>query len=280
MLAAHVARAAHLSPEREGRMEQKSADRLQEHMLWTYYGLRYALAIIGIGLPVILWLAGRILHDTPLEPSISRYYHTDNGFDAFATRDIFVGGLIAAAFCLYLYKGYSDKENNALNAAAVFALFVAMLPSAPPDTSATGISTLHLVAAVAFFACIAYVSIFRSKDTLELLEDPALQAKFRWAYRWTGNLMWVLPVAAMLAYLGRDRFAGYPVVFWLEGLGLWAFGAYWVVKTIEMRESQAEKATLEGELERVAEETGPRRLDAPKATPKAKVVEKIVKKRA
>jgi hypothetical protein len=43
-------------------------------------------------------------------------------------RDWFVGALFAIAACLYLYKGFTPKENRLLNLAAVFAVGVAIFP--------------------------------------------------------------------------------------------------------------------------------------------------------
>ena len=49
--------------------ELKSSGELQEHMLWTYYGLRVGLAAIGIALPILVLLAGGALHDVWLRNS-------------------------------------------------------------------------------------------------------------------------------------------------------------------------------------------------------------------
>ena len=57
-------------------MERKSTGELQEHMLWTYYGLRVGLSVIAIALPLVVLFAGGILHHVWLEPWMSQYYHT------------------------------------------------------------------------------------------------------------------------------------------------------------------------------------------------------------
>ena len=57
--------------------EPKTSGELQEHMLWTYDGLRVGLAVIGIALPILVLVAGAVLHGVWLEPSISAYYHTE-----------------------------------------------------------------------------------------------------------------------------------------------------------------------------------------------------------
>jgi hypothetical protein len=41
-------------------------------MLWTYYGLRGGLAVIGFALRLVVVFAGGVLHHVWLEPSISQ----------------------------------------------------------------------------------------------------------------------------------------------------------------------------------------------------------------
>ena len=230
-------------------MDRKSAQELQNHMMGTYFGLRVGLAVIGIALPLVVLFAGGVLHHVWFEPSISRYYHTQ-GLSFLTTRDFFVGGLFAAGACLYLYKGFSTKENVALNMAGVFALFVALLPTAAPFTDRTLVSTLHGTTAVLFFLCIAYVSLFRAHDTIHLL-SPAKQGRYAWMYFLAGLAMIVSPLAAVglsFALEPTSRFR--TLTFWAEAFGVWAFAAYWIIKTREMRETKAEKRALNAELKR------------------------------
>jgi hypothetical protein len=233
-------------------MEQKTSGELQEHMLWTYYGLRVGLAAIGFALPVVVLVVGGLLHNKWFEPSISQYYHTPAAVAFFTTRDLFVGALFAAGGCLYLYKGFSNKENVALNLAAVFAAFVALLPTARPTDERTVISVLHASSAVSFFLCIAYVSLFRSRDTLALLA-PDRRPRYARLYLVSGVAMVVSPVAAVLVSFTLESVArSGTTIFWVEAFGVWTFSAYWTIKTLEMRESAAEKRGLDAELERAA----------------------------
>jgi hypothetical protein len=230
--------------------ELKSSAELQEHMLWTYYGLRVGLAAIGIALPILLLLAGGVLHRVWLEPSISAYYHTTPKLLWFTTRDIFVGGLLAASACLYLYKGFSNKENIALNLAGIFAVFVALLPTAAPIQVGGLVSKLHGTSAVLFFLCIAYVSLARSRDTLPLV-SPAKRVRYVRLYTSTGVAMIASPVVAViLSFALKPASSASTVIFWVETLGVWSFAAYWIIKTGEMRESTAERRALDAELKR------------------------------
>ena len=231
-------------------MERKSNSELQEHMLWSYYGLRVGLVVIAFSLPIVLYLAGNLLHEMPLQSSLSAYYYTPVPVKFLTTRDLFVGGLFGAAACLYLYKGFSNKENIALNLAGIFVVLVALLPTADRPENDGLVSKIHGVCAVLFFGGIIYVSLFRSRDTLHLL-PPKRREVYERRYLWTSLALIVLPLTAViLSYWLRPNWQASSVTFWAESLAVGSFGAYWLVKTLEMRESAAEKRVLDAELER------------------------------
>jgi hypothetical protein len=212
-----------------------------------------------------LVLIGGVFHGTWLEPSISRYYHTASRFGAFATRDVFVGGLIAAGFCLYLYKGFSNKENVALNLAGVCAALVAVLPPGAPDVALNAISIAHGASAVSFFAFLAYVSLVRSRDTLTLIADERQRAVFRRRYVLTGAMMIASPIAAVVLSFWLEPFSKFrPLIFLLETFAIWSFAAYWIVKTLEMRLTNAEERTLQARLQRVVAPHSAETESAPK----------------
>jgi hypothetical protein len=235
--------------------ERKEADELLDHMLWTYYGLRWGLAVIGYALPLVVLLAGGVLHHVWLEPSISQYYHTQGLITFFTTRDLFVGGLFATAACLYLYKGFSNKENVALNLAGVFAVFVAVLPTGATLEERNLVSKLHGMSAVLFFACIVYVSLFLSRDTLRLLPAARQKIYARW-YDGTGTAMIVSPLAAVgLSFWFERALQFRTLIFWVETFAVWSFATYWMIKTREIQESKAEKKTCDAKLKREVVDT-------------------------
>jgi len=231
-------------------MDRKRPDQLQEHMMGTYYALRIGLAVIGMALPLVVLFAGGVLHHVWLEPSISQYYHTKGRLPSFTTRDLFVGGLFAAGACLYLYKGFSIRENVALNLAGVFALFVALLPTAATPSDRGLVSVLHGTSAVLFFLCIAYVSLFRSHDTLSLLPS-AKRGRYARSYFWTGLAMIASPLVAVALSFALEPSSRFrTLIFWSETFAVWTFAAYWIIKTGEMRETKAERRALDAELKR------------------------------
>jgi hypothetical protein len=178
---------------------------------------------------------------------MSAYYYSD------AMRNTFVGALITIGVILYLYKGFSTKENVALNMAGVFAVATALIPTHPGDTDGPLI-TPHRVAAVVFFACIAYVAIFRAADTLSLICDTDDAQKLRTVYRSLGIAMLLLPLIAVI--LGtRDAVLKSVVVFIIEAFAVWTFGVFWLIKSAELKATDAQRLALEGKLQ-AAGQTG------------------------
>src|ERR1051325_9314466 len=84
----------------------------------SYLSLRKAIGFIGIGLPFAVWLRA-VAAGTPLQGSISQYYHTHS-------RHGFVGCLCAIAVFLWSYCGYDYRDKILANIASAGALGVAM----------------------------------------------------------------------------------------------------------------------------------------------------------
>jgi hypothetical protein len=80
---------------------------LQAHITASYTTLRIGMGVLAIVLPFLLWIAGHLLADLPLQGSMSAYYHAGGG----AVRDGFVGALFAIGVFLMLYKGFTAFEN-------------------------------------------------------------------------------------------------------------------------------------------------------------------------
>jgi hypothetical protein len=232
---------------------------LQEHVLGTYLNLRYGIAAFGFALPIILAVVGRIL-GIPLQGSISAYYYatatdpcsaTPTVWPAGTLRTEFVGILIAVGAFLYLYKGFSRSENFALNLAGIFAVGVALVPTTWPPCGQPEPITVHGALAVLFFLSIAYVCLFRARDTLSLVDDPARREKYgRW-YKTLGMLMVISPLAATIVTdLFPDSDGRSHRVFFIEAFGVWTFATYWLVKSLELRETSAEQRAITGALAR------------------------------
>jgi hypothetical protein len=222
---------------------EDNAATLREHMTRTYLNLRIGIAVIGAVLPVLLWGGGALTGQKTLLGSMSAYYHTP-------LRDLFVGALVTIGVFLYLYKGFSTKENRALNLGGAFAVGLAMIATAAPGGVPGVWSKLHDAFGVAFFLCIAYVSVFRAADTLSLLDDPQKVARLRAVYRALGIGMIVSPLTAVvLAYTLEPHSRGRSFVFFVEAVAVWMFAAYWLVKSRELSQNGAERLALAGRVE-------------------------------
>ena len=212
----------------------------------SYFGLRRGLAVIALAMPILLWLRGGYDH---LQGSISAYYHyfySPTGAQLYgggAARDILVGILCAAGAALYFYKGYSWKENWALNIAGVAAILLAVAPMDWPSTEFADksvLSWIHSVAAVVFFLAIAFVCLFCSGETLALMkEDDARRLRFQRTYMVIGTLMIVLPLSVVAINFLMPSAGESYVTFAIEVVAIYVFAAFWLVKSKEITLIQA-----------------------------------------
>ncbi len=223
-------------------------NRIRDHVFSSYVSLRLGIAIIAIVLPVLLLLIG-ILLEEPMRESMSAYYHMSS-----ETRDVFVGILCAIGVFLHLYKGFSNLENYLLNAAGIFAVMVAVFPmdackvnvcdAAAVAASAQGVDvlglhlTLHGASAVLFFISIAAVCVFCAHSTLHFMENQPRESLYRLIYRILGGLMIALPVGIFLFFQKSNT-------FFAEAAGVWVFSGYWIVKTLELKETRADRIALD-----------------------------------
>jgi hypothetical protein len=255
----HLFWSGHFHDEEESAMLQNRSspgdgEALRKHVFATYLSLRIGMAVAAFVFPIVLYIAGR-LEGMPLLGSMSAYYWATMSGDP-PGRVWLIGGLFAIGACLYLYKGFSQAENIALNLAALFALGVAYFPMEwncvpgrpliPPLDVKYCVDgwNPHGFCALMHFVCLAYVTFFRSTDTLLEIKDEKLREKYRWQYRITTVVMLAAPLAA--AVLHAMLFKYNVGTYLLEMFGIWAFAYYWTVKTFEMRHSHAEEKALQG----------------------------------
>ena len=210
---------------------------LSEHMLATYQTLRISLFVIALSFPWILWIGGYLSGERlGLQPSMSDYYHAGNG----AMRNWFVGILFAISGMLAAYKGYRPAENIALNLAGIFAVLVALFPTGDALVSA------HVIFAVCFFLCIAYVCIFCASATLPLVKEER-RGYYRRLYKLLGWAMVASPAAASALTLILSARSSY--IFLAEACGVYAFAVYWLIKTVEIKETSADRKPATGVIE-------------------------------
>ncbi len=235
-----------------------SSGDLQKRIVESYFMLRVGIGVIGVAFPLILLFGGLLIHICP-QDSMSAYYHAMNPHGA-AMRNWFVGLLFMVSISLGLYRGFSVFEDLLLDVAAIFGIGIAIFPmpwdpakakcGAGNSVLAPGITfgwlSLHGLCAFVFFISIAFVCWFCADDTLSLIRDRARRNRLKITYRAIAILMPVSMASAwiLLNTVLRTTWA----VFWVEALGIFAFGAYWLVKSIELSDTAADKKAVKGQL--------------------------------
>src|SRR5262245_26327112 len=106
-------------------MAQMTPDQLRKNIFSTYFTLRLGIVVLAGALPIILGVGGRLWGgvDT-LATSMSAYYGEHGG----TMRNWLLGILWTVGAFLYLYKGFSTRENILLNIAGGCAVVLAMVP--------------------------------------------------------------------------------------------------------------------------------------------------------
>lgn len=195
------------------------------YIVETYFVLRMVIAGGALVLPPALLLWAGLDPDLDMADSLSAFYYTP-------ARGLFVGTLVAIGVALVAYRGYTRGENRLLNAAGVLAVVVALAPTRDP--AAPGLdaaNVVHAAAATLFFVHAALSIFFYGQETVGEIRDPELRRRFRGTYRLLVVLVLVLPAAALIL----AGWAGSPgALFAVEAAALYAFAAFWIVKTYEL----------------------------------------------
>lgn len=229
-----------------------NSNQIQDHIFSTYITLRYGMAVIAITFPLAIFLTGKY-HGIDLQNSLSAYYWASVNEPA-PVRNWFVGGLFALAAFFYLYKGFTHKENSALNLAALFAIGVATKPMKWPEMPNDHSFSVHGICAVLLFICLGYVMLFKSGETLKYIPEniptnisrERLISRYKAAYRLLGALMILSPAAAVVlsTIIGKPS----TTVFFIEAVGVVSFGLFWFIKSSEFELSKATRRALSGVL--------------------------------
>ncbi len=197
----------------------------------TYFVLRMVIAAGALVLPAALLVWVALDADLSMMGSLSAFYYSP-------ARSLFVGILVAIGVALVAYRGYTRGENALLNAAGGLSIVAALVPtgeSALPGLNPA--SVIHAVAASGFFVLAALSIIFYGQETLGSIPDPDLRRRYRVAYRVLAVLVGALPALAVLV----SWVAGPSVALFAgESAALYAFAAFWIVKTYELARSHSE----------------------------------------
>lgn len=215
---------------------------LRKHMYATYLTLRYGLAAIALFFPMLLYLGGRLAGIDPQNSMSAYYFASPPGLDDAPMRVWFVGLLFGIGTCLILYRGFSNRENWLLNLAGLAALCVAVFPMPWDCGNQCPTVTMHGTSATILFLCIAAVSIWCSRDTLEEIPDLALRRRYQVKYYAIAAVMIATPFTAFVfaTWLGDLK----KYTFAIETAGILCFAYYWWTKSDEIANSNLELVEL------------------------------------
>ena len=198
----------------------------------SYVGIRRAIGVSGLLLPVMLGPVGWLFFGVEIQDSMSAYYHT-------AMRDVFVGTLCAMGIFLFCYRGYDRIENWTANVGCFSALGLALFPldfNSDPLFQRSITGYLHSLSGGVFFSTFAFYSLFHfPSSTPEKQEIAPHERERNFVYRSSGTVI-LLSMSAMGAYVlllsaeQKSFLNGYNFLFWMEWIAVWAFAAAWLTK--------------------------------------------------
>jgi hypothetical protein len=194
-------------------------------LVLSYLGLRRAVGVIGMALPVILAVGGIVRDGPGLQPSISHYYYS-------GMRDVLVGSLCAMAVFLFSYR-YDRPDAVAGVVASLAAVGAALFPTTRGHQLASAVDpvgVVHLVCAATFFLTLAWFCLALFPRTHADRPPTRRKRQRNVVYRVCGVVIVVSVALVAVTPLLPDRVAAVHPVFWLESLAIEAFGVAWFVK--------------------------------------------------
>ena len=201
-------------------------------LVLSYIGVRRAIGISGLLLPIILGPIGWLVFGIRFQDNLSSYYYTP-------LRDVFVGTIFAIGIFLFCYRGNDWVENWTANLGCLFAIGIALFPLDPhsdPLQQRSIVGYLHTLCGGAFFLTLSFYSLYHFPSSTSMnreLEPHEQQRAF--VYR-TSGIVILVSMFAMGVYLfllppdWKQLANHYHLLFWLEWIAVWAFAAAWLTK--------------------------------------------------
>lgn len=199
----------------------------------SYKALRRLIGILGILLPLICIVGGRLFTKDPVQQSVSLYYYSN-------MRDFLVGILFAVSLFLITYKGTRVIDLIITTITGIAGLCVAIFPcyNEAYETIRVGIFQLypatsnivHITFASLFFILLGINSLF----LFTRKSDPVTPQKL------TRNKIYIICgiiilvcfvglVICMLTLTQQQKFES-KIILILETIALLSFGISWLVK--------------------------------------------------
>lgn len=193
------------------------------------------LGVLGLSMPLIVWLLGTRVFGTGLQPSLSDYYHTPLG-------GLHVGAFLVFAVYFTARPWPTLTDHAAGLAVGVFTAGAALIPVSPcvavGDSFAREAdlsSLLHLISAFFLLATFAYLMFFRfGKNRVHSRQSRVF-------HRTLAVVMLMCSTAiAGFGLFGETCHTAQSTnseVFWLEAIALSTFWISWLVECLEGRKS-------------------------------------------
>jgi hypothetical protein len=224
----------------ELRVDRPPADGEVSRYVRSYLIMRASVGALGVALPLMLVLCDGLVFDGEPFPrdSLSAYYYS-------GVRELFVGTLSATGVFLITYKVADRTLDNTLSIlAGMAALVVALFPTGLPahatqltplqDRLGEGrVEAIHFTAAGIFIMSLGVICFFfgvreGARTPRQGRRSPRFWRRYHWACAGA--------IAAALLWIGVTQAAGGPSRSLLigEAVSVWAFGASWLMKGLEL----------------------------------------------
>ena len=212
--------------------------RNEQDLLYSFYTIRKTIGILGIILPIVIYLGyGELVS------SISHYYYTRSAV-------FFIAILTAFGLFLLSYRGYKrDKtkewisDNAITHIAGLSILMVVLIPTACTGSGSPTIEVMaetklypmfghnskwfhiiHIISAATFFFSMGYMSMFRFTKGIKTLEKKRKNRIFIIC----GATMWASIAIIFIEMLMEKTFLYHTFI--IETIAIVAFGFSWIVK--------------------------------------------------
>lgn len=200
-------------------------------LIVSYLTLRKVIGFVGLLMPIVVHVGGKLIDGIPLGNSISAYYYTH-------MRDEFVATLVVVGILLACYRTPSPLDNWLSPIAGIAAVGIAFFPM-PQDVACRtfGIpvrdcqlpmmpgESFHFYFVAIFFALVFYMVCFRF--TKRFPGQPVQRKHSRnIVYRVCGLVMFCSFVTIGGMHLSHSDAS----IFWPESAAVMAFAIAWLVK--------------------------------------------------
>jgi hypothetical protein len=212
-------------PARANFVRASQAGDPDEPFVLSYLGLRKAVGIIGLTLPIVLVFGTMFVsRSAEIERSISYYYYTCMG-------SWFVGSLWAIGVFLLSTRGYDHRDAIAGRLACFFAIGVSLFPTSPTSKQNL-VGYIHWTCAALLFLILAYFCLCLFTETARDKTPTVKKGQRNTVYRVCG---WIILVSIACIPISKiptisSVASGCQPVFWFETFAVLAFGVAWLVK--------------------------------------------------